>query len=176
MELSLSAASKTYSPVTFPESYPFPLLAYIPEFPQQAGSSQDNVFNPGLGETAIVFLVLILSSSTKHVLNFLEASLDIEGRERFIALLSQFFQVASSILNNDAFPKTWLNVNILAHKVIIRMLEPVATILEKEFIPSPRSEIPFAVNLWKQAFTMLLKLLSSDQLVIEEFSPQVRIL
>jgi dedicator of cytokinesis protein 3 len=42
------------------------------------------------------------------------------------------------------------------------MMEPVATLLEKEFIPSQSSEVPFDDNLWKEAFSMLLKLLSSD--------------
>lgn len=177
MERNLSATSKTSSPVTFPESYPFPLLVYLPDVPKTqpiSPSPQDTVFNPGLGETAIVFLVLILSSSTKHVLNFLEASLDIEGRERFVTLLSHFFKVATSILDHDSFPKTWLNVNILTHKVIIRMMEPISTILVKEFIPGPDADVPFDTNLWKEAFGMLLKLLSSEQLVIEDFSPQKR--
>jgi dedicator of cytokinesis protein 3 len=133
----------------------------------------DSLFNPGLGETAIVFLVLVLSSPKKHILNFLESSLDIEGRDRFVALLSQFFKSATSILENDAFPKTWLNVNILGHKVLMKMMDPIATILEKEFIPAHESGSKFDSNLWREGFYMLLKLLSSDQLVIEEFSPQV---
>lgn len=173
------ATTKATVPVTFPESYPFSLIAYLPDVPKTSHSAStpvaETVLNPGLGETSIVFLVLVLSSPTKHVLDFLESSLDIEGRDRFVALLSQFFKVATSILENDAFPKTWLNVNILAHKVLIKMMDPVATLLEKEFIPPQGSETRFDSHLWKEAFHMLLKLLSSDQLVIEEFSPQVNI-
>lgn len=165
-------------PVTFPESYPFSLLAYLPDTPRGPNNTplpgeSDAVFNPGLGETAIVFLVLILSSPTKHILDFLENSLEIEGRDRFVSLLSHFFNVATSILENDAFPKTWLNVNILAHKVLIKMMDPVAAIMEKEFIPPQESESQFDANLWRECMYMLLKLLSSEQLVIEEFSPQV---
>ncbi|KAJ7262301.1 C2 domain in Dock180 and Zizimin proteins-domain-containing protein [Mycena haematopus] len=167
---------KTTSPVTFPETYPFSLLVQLPENPRNPGTpgtpGPENIFNPGLGETATVFLVLILSSPTKHILNFLELSLDIEGRDRFVALLSQFFKVASSILENDAFPKTWLNINVLAHKVLIKMLEPIATIMEKEFIPAQEAQAQFNAHLWREGFYMFLKLLSSDQLVIEEFSPQ----
>ncbi|KAK0485658.1 hypothetical protein IW261DRAFT_1451404 [Armillaria novae-zelandiae] len=137
-------------------------------------SESDDAFNAGLGETAVVFLVLILSSPSKHILDFLESSLDIEGQERFIALMSQFFKVATSILGNDAFPKSWLNINIMAHKVLIKMMVPISTILEKEFIPPRDSEARFDARLWREAFFMLLKLLSSDQLVIEDFSPQKR--
>ncbi|KAF5386256.1 hypothetical protein D9615_002431 [Tricholomella constricta] len=166
-------------PVTFPESYPFSLLAYLPDAPRGPNNTPlpgegDALFNPGLGETAIVFLVLILSSPTKHILDFLENSLEIEGRDRFVSLLSHFFNVASSILENDAFPKSWLNVNILAHRVLIKMMHPIATIMEKEFIPHQESESQFDANLWRECLSMLLKLLSSDKLVIEEFSPQKR--
>ncbi|KAJ7502758.1 C2 domain in Dock180 and Zizimin proteins-domain-containing protein [Mycena galericulata] len=167
---------KTTIPVTFPESYPFSLLAQLPDGPRSPTTPNtpdtDNLFNPGLGETATVFLVLILSSPTKHILNFLELSLDIEGRDRFVALLSQFFKVATSILENDAFPKTWLNINVLAHKVLIKIMDPIATILEKEFIPPQDAQAQFNAPLWREGFSMFLKLLSSDQLVIEEFSPQ----
>jgi dedicator of cytokinesis protein 3 len=176
MEASLPTLKATM-PDTFPESYPFSLLAYLPNAQRRPSVSLVNqnemLFNPGLGETAIVFLVLILSSPTGHILDFLENSLEFEGKDRFTALLSQFFAVATSILDNEAFPKTWLNVNILAHKVLIKMMDPVAAIMEKEFIPSQDCESQFDSNLWREAFSMLLKLLSSDQLVIEEFSPQV---
>lgn len=165
-------------PVTFPESYPFSLVSLLPNAPRNAphttlASGGSLIFNPGLGETAIVFLVLVLSSPRKHVLNFLESSLEIEGRDNFAALLSQFFKVSASILDNDAFPSSWLNVNILAHKVLIKMMDPVASLLERDFIPDQDATYPFDTRLWREGFYMLLKLLSSEQLVIEEFSPQV---
>lgn len=166
-------------PVTFPESYPFSLVAFLPNA-HRTTTAQANlttagnvIFNPGLGETAIVFLVLVLSSPKKHILDFLESGLEIEGRDNFATLLSQFFRVSSSILDNDAFPSNWLNVNILAHKALIKMMDPVATLLEREFIPEQDGGYQFDSNLWREAFYMLLKLLSSEQLVIEEFSPQV---
>ncbi len=135
----------------------------------------EGIFNAGLGETAIVFLVLVSSSPVKHILDFLESSLDIEGQDRFVTLMLQFFKVATSILDNDAFPKTWLNVNILAHRMLVKMMDPISTILEKEFIPPQDSESQFDAQLWRAAFHMLLKLLSSEQLVIEDFSPQVSV-
>ncbi|KAF8972959.1 cytoplasmic protein [Flammula alnicola] len=170
---------KASVPVTFPESYPFSLLASVPEPPRGVSNAPftqegDTVFYPGLGEAAIVFLVLILSSPPKHVTGFLQSSLDIEGRDRFVALLSQFFKVATSILENDAFPKAWMNVNVLAHKVLIKIMLPIAEIMEKEFIPPQELESTFDANLWREGLHMLLKLLSSEQLMIEDFSPQKR--
>lgn len=165
--------------VTFPESYPFSLAAPLPNTPRSTASAPSitedhNVFNPGLGETAIVFLALILSAPTKHIYNFLESSYDIEGRDNFAALLTQFFKVATSILDNDAWPSTWLNVNVLAHKVLIKMMDPVSTLLKGIFVPPPSDVQQFKSDLWHDAFHMLFKLLSSDQLVIEDFTAQVR--
>ncbi|KAE9401567.1 cytoplasmic protein [Gymnopus androsaceus JB14] len=143
---------KTTVPVVFPESYPFSLLIYLPRSSSNSRrvAEAPQIFNSGLAEAAVVLLVLILSSPPKAILDFLESSLDIEGRDRFITLLSHFFKVSTSILENECFPKTWLNINILAHQVLVKMMGPV------------------------EAFTMLLKLLSSEQLCIEEFSPQKR--
>jgi dedicator of cytokinesis protein 3 len=166
-------------PVTFPESYPFSLMSLLPNAPRNTTSTSltcddSNIFNTGLGETAIVFLSLVLSAPTKHIYNFLESSYDIEGKDNFAALLTQFFKVATSILGNDAWPSTWLNVNILTHKVLIKMMDPVATLLKRIFIPPPSVVTQFKPELWRDAFHMLLKLLSSDQLVIEDFTAQVR--
>ncbi|KAH9485300.1 Dedicator of cytokinesis protein 3 [Psilocybe cubensis] len=170
---------KSSVPVTFPESYPFSLISSLPEPPTGVSNiplTQDGEgeFYPALGEVAVVFLVLILSSPIKYITAFLESSLEIEGRERFVALLSQFFKVATSLLENDAFPKSWMNINILAHKVLIKIMDPIASIMEKEFIPPPELESRFDPSLWREGLHMLLKLLSSEQLMIEDFSPQKR--
>ncbi len=162
-------------PVTFPESYPFSLATQGPKANPTASGSLDvkPEFSPGLGEVAIVILVLILSAPKKHIVMFLESILEIEGRDHLATLLLQFFKVAGSILNNEAFPNSWLNVNILAHRVLLKMMDPVATMFEREFIPNEASGRPFDTSLWKECFYVLLKLLSSEHLVIEEFSPQV---
>ncbi|KAJ2936556.1 hypothetical protein H1R20_g537, partial [Candolleomyces eurysporus] len=173
---SSPSTMKAPVPVIFPESYPFSLVTEFPEDhlsgPVQPHS--EDVMYPSLGETAIVFLALILSAQTKDILSFLEGFCEIEGHDRFVNLLSQFFKLSVSILSNDAFPKTWLNANVLAHKVLVKMMDPVATIMSKEFIPKPGSEDSFDPDLWKETFHMLLKLLSSEHLVIEQFSPQKR--
>ncbi|KAI0940660.1 hypothetical protein AcW1_003797 [Taiwanofungus camphoratus] len=163
-------------PVTFPESYPFSLAAQLPKNTFTVSGSFDVKadFSPGLGETAIVILVLILAAPKKHLLGFFESIVEIEGRDTLAGLLLQTFKVAASILNNDAFPGNWLNVNILAHKELIKMMDPIATLLEREFIPHQQSTWKLDPTLWREGFRVLLKLLSSEQLVIEEFSPQKR--
>lgn len=166
--------------MTFPESYPFSLIAQLPRAPKGFNgvyqAEGQVLFSPAQGETAIVLLVILLSSPKKYLLNFFEAFFEIEGRDNFAALLLQLFRVVTSILDNDAWPGNWLNVNIMAHKVLIKMMDAIAVLLEKHFIPGDDSTFQFHTELWREAFQVLLKLLSSDQLVIEEFSPQVILL
>lgn len=173
------ATLTTNVPVAFPESYPFSLVANFPPVTKssqilETQGDQPSLFNCALAETAIVFLTLILSSPRTHLITFLESSLEIEGKDNFVQLLSRFFKMASSILDNDAWPKNWLNVDILAHKVLLKMFDAIAVLLIREFVPDQHS-FEFNANLWREAFYMLLKLLSSDQLVIEDFSPQVNL-
>ncbi|KAH8828153.1 hypothetical protein DL96DRAFT_1602008 [Flagelloscypha sp. PMI_526] len=154
---------RSHLPVTFPESYPFSLIADLPDAPKTATNSNptsSTAFNTGLGETAVVLLSLLLTTTTDDIKSLLETVLDFEGKDRLV--------------EGDAFPKSWLNVNILAHKVLIKLMDPIAGIMQKQFIPEQEAQTQFDATLWRQAFFMLLKLLSSDQLVIEEFSPQKR--
>lgn len=162
-------------PVTFPESYPFSLVSNLPKSAPNAVGALENkaLYNAGLGETAIVFLTLALSSPRKIWLGSLENIMEIEGPETLAAFLIRMFKVGISILSNDAFPSNWMNANILVHKVLIKIMDPIATILEREFVPEEGSSLAFDINLWREAFHLLFKLLSSEQLVIEEFSPQV---
>ncbi|KAF7376035.1 hypothetical protein MSAN_00018300 [Mycena sanguinolenta] len=145
---------KTTSPVTFPETYPFALLVQLPENlrspPTPGTPSAENTFNPGLGETATVFL------------DGIDLSL----------FCPSFSEWPLRFWRTMRFQKTWLNINVLAHKVLIKMMEPIAAVMEKEFIPAQQDQAQFNAQLWREGFSMFLKLLSSDQLVIEEFSPQ----
>lgn len=170
------STTKAAVPVTFPESYPFSLVTALPE-DRSSGpvyTQKDGAFYPSLGETAIVFLALVLTAPTRHIVAYFQEHFDIEGRDRFVNFLMQFFKTAVSILDNEAFPRAWLNANVLAHKVLVKIMDPIATMLTNEFIPRKGSDYAFDANLWKDAFHMLLKVLSSDHLVIEQFSPQVR--
>ncbi len=164
--------------VTFPQSYPFSLVSKSPNATEAAPATPSEpqpLFNCCLGETSIVFLVLLHSSTTQYLLEFFENALDVEGKDNFSVMMSRLFEVSTSILLNDAFPSNWLNVNIFAHKVILRMMDPISVILKRDFIPNQQHQHQFNSTLWRETFYMLLKLLSSDKLVIEDFSPQVRI-
>lgn len=165
-------------PIAFPESHPFSLLSTLPPtkvLNQDVQVDQPVIFNCALAETAVVFLVLISSAPRNHLINFLESKMDIEGKDKFVYFLSQFFRMAISILSNEPWPKNWLNLDILAHKVLSKIIDPIAFLLIRDFVPEQSSSFEFNATLWREAFYTILKLLSSDQLVIEDFSPQVRL-
>lgn len=165
-------------PIAFPSTYPFSLIANssVPTRTLVNGVLHEtpNYFNSGLGEAAIVLIVLLLSSPRKDIISFLEATLEIEGPEKLARMFTTIFSVITSILGNEAFPSKWLNVNILAHKLTLKLVEPIASLMIRNFIPEQPQSHDFNQTLWYDYFYMLLKLLSSPQLVIEEFSPQVR--
>lgn len=172
------ATTPSAYPISFPSSYPFTLVAngtttsktivngVVREIP--------DLFNCGLGETAVVFLVLILASTPKDLHNFFELTLDIEGLTNLTRLLGSMLTISTSILSNDAFPNQWLNVNVLAHVTLLKLSEPIGAMLVRHYVPQQDSGEAFDTNLWFDYLHMLLKLLSSEHLVIEEFSPQVR--
>ena len=171
------ATSPSTALVIFPESYPFSLIAQLPRVPKGFNGVYQNdgqvLFSPVQGEIGIVLLVILLSTPKKYLLNFFEGVFEIEGRDNFAALLLQLFRVATSILENEAWPANWLNVNIMAHKVLVKMMDAVAVLLERRFIPTDDDTFQFNTQLWTEAIQVLLKLLSSEHLVIEEFSAQV---
>ncbi|EPQ25943.1 uncharacterized protein PFL1_06398 [Pseudozyma flocculosa PF-1] len=114
------------------------------------------------------------ASTVPHLASFLEEERDLGGHELCGKFLSNFFEVASSILLNEAFPATWLNINILAHQMVLKMADPLAAMLVRDFIPPADRSPSFDTELWRSGLGMLLTLLSSEQLVIEQFKPQRR--
>ncbi len=122
-----------------------------------------------------MFIAMILISTSKDLLTFFEMTLEIERRNNLTRLLIMVFAVGASILNNDAFPSSWLNVDILARKTLLKLAEPIAVILTRDFIPgaSETTDHDFDQSLWFDFIQLILTILSSNQLVIEELSPQV---
>ena len=173
-------------PVIFPATYPFPLIARppagqpapvaMPSSRRHRRRPRTDFLNCGLGEIAAVLNVLLMLSPSKHLSSFLDEQLDLEGPSATATFLEHYFEVADSLLNNGAYPSTWLNFNVLTHQMILKMIDPIAHLMVREFIPSAPDQKPdsFDTDLWTAGFTTLLNLLSSPQLVIEDFKPQRR--
>nr|CDI52117.1 related to dedicator of cytokinesis protein 3 [Melanopsichium pennsylvanicum 4] len=171
-------------PVIFPSSYPFPLVAKRPQGNASVVSGPSSrrnrrrdrteFLNCGLVEISAVLMVLIVLSPRKHLSSFLDEERDLGGDERMAKILFDFFEVATSVLSYEAFPSTWLNLNIFSHQMLLKMADPLASVMVRHFIPAAEQSETFDTALWRSCLTMLLTLLSSDQLVIEQFKPQRR--
>lgn len=173
-------------PVIFPSTSSFPLIARYPEGTShgsvrpsstrrnQPSSAHHEFLNCGLGEIAAVLSVLIMLSPAKHLAGFLDEQLDLEGPKKLVRFLENFFKVATSIIINEAFPSTWLNINVLAHQMVLKMASPLSALMIRDFVPTADESESFNTHLWKACLDMLLALLSSEQLTIEQFQPQRR--
>lgn len=168
-------------PIPFPASYPFSLISEATTttsrtFINGVLHHKPNYYNCGLAEVAVVFIAMVLISTSKDLLTFFEMTLEIERRNNLTRLLTSVFAMGTSILNNDAFPNSWLNIDILSRKTLLKLTEPIAMILTRDFIPaaSEAAEHDFDQSLWFDFIHLLLTILSSNQLIIEELSPQVR--
>ncbi|MCJ1338655.1 hypothetical protein MMC09_003944 [Bachmanniomyces sp. S44760] len=139
----------------FPSIYPFP------HRPIQQGAK----FN----ETLIELAALLASLSNKPLPEYLPSL-----EESFGDILSTALEVCLSILSGEAFPESWLTLNVFHHRSILRTLESLYNILSTTFLPSPDDADDFPTELWRAFFTTLLKLVRSSALALETFPEQKR--
>lgn len=161
------------TPPVFVSSYPFSLLSVPPEQRQRHQAAEPS-FVAGLGELAAIFVALVLLAPKKVLVNYFESMLEVEGKDNFARTLTAVFRFAKGVLENEAYPPDWLNINVLAHRMCLKLVEPLADLLEDAFVPAQSESFAFNTSLWRDFFALLLRLLSSPQLAIEDFSPQKR--
>ncbi|GAA5913444.1 hypothetical protein JCM6882_001962 [Rhodosporidiobolus microsporus] len=177
------ASIPTTVPVVFPSTYPISLLSFPAEYARRqtspigersAGRDEKEMWptlRTAVGEAACVFLTLVHLTPRKFLVNWLEATLEIEG-DTFSRQLGQIFRVSRAILEHEAFPADWLNITAFAHRVILKLADPVADMLVREYVPPTQASFKFNTGLWRDFFGMHLRLLASPQMTIEEFPPQ----
>ncbi|KAL9083637.1 MAG: hypothetical protein Q9165_008452 [Trypethelium subeluteriae] len=88
--------------------------------------------------------------------------------------LLQALQTYKSILDCDAFPRSWLSVHVFHHKSAIRSLEQFADTLLASFLPDPENADDFVTEVWRAFFDTLIGLIASDALALETFPEQKR--
>ncbi|PLW31687.1 hypothetical protein PCASD_10913 [Puccinia coronata f. sp. avenae] len=215
--LGTTASVISSVPIVFPATYPFLLLNSLPPKPNlhsshpmgnpndpnnHAYGGQQNsppTVQNALGEIAVVMITMIMLAPTRMLKNHFELMLEVEGKVNFGKFLSKIFKAFYSILKNVSFPSNWLNMNVISHKAILKLLEVVSKILQREFIPASFQEHEqtkrltklkragqlsedqegsgkerFDSNLWSDFFVLNHGLLSSKLLIIEEYPPQKR--
>lgn len=128
-----------------------------------------------LGEVAAVILVLLVVQPTDGIKAFLDEQLEVEGKDNLNRTLLSLFEASSSILRFEAFPRHWLNISLLAHTAILKCLKLLTGTMVALNVPASPSADTFNIPLWNACFQAQFLLLSSDQVIIESFSPQVRV-
>ncbi len=101
--------------------------------------------------------------------------LDIEGIETCSTTLELLYDVCMSIIRFDAFPRQWLTLSLMCFQAILRILEPIADLMDGEaFNPPVRDAERFDVQLWTKCFELLCVLCGSDELALEDQTQQRR--
>lgn len=129
--------------------------------------------NNTLGEIAAVILVLLIVQPTDGIKAFLDEQLEVEGAANLNRTLLALFNAASSILRFEAFPRDWLNVSLLAHTAVLKCLRLLSSTMFASNFGDLTAQASVDSGLWNACLETHLQLLSSDQVVIESFGPQV---
>lgn len=172
-QASSSALSTTQANTThlvFPVAHPCPLFTPARLHGPDAPSSRSPL-QAIKGEIAAVASVLVHVAEPATLVNFLQSTLDVEGHHACSRTMSSIMRTFRSFVRHEAFPATWLNISMLAHKSAMRVLVPALDLLVKKFVPDRRMASTFDSSLWRIFFELLLTLSASQSLLIEDFSP-----
>lgn len=152
---STPRSQKNTLSLLFPSSYPFP--------------SKPTTTEAEFDE-ALVEILGVLAAITNLPINITP---DLPKPE-LATFLFDTLQVFLSFLDGEAFPSSWLSVNIYHHRATMKALEKVCSILIDSFLPDPDEADDFNTELWRSFFDALLKLVGSDSLALETFPEQKR--
>lgn len=100
-------------------------------------------------------------------------SIGLHGSDLNLYILA-ILDVQQSIIDCDAYPRTWLSLHIYHHRSLLVILTYIASILVQTFLPVPEQAEDFDMELWKAYFSTLLKLVTSEALALETFPEQKR--
>lgn len=92
--------------------------------------------------------------------------------------LSQYINSALSVLHsllqNHAYPSTWLSLHIYHHSSALAVLEHLFSILTSSYLPDPEAADTFDTRLWKFFLDTIFMLVTSPALTLELFPEQKR--
>lgn len=139
------------------------------------GLASPGTYVSGLAECATVVITLILATPRRNILNWLVETLDIEGIQAVSRTMRSIFDFCSSLIRFEAFPRQWLTLSLMCFRGVLRLLDPIAELLDREaFIPDVKDADSFDVELWMSCFGLLCELCGSDELALEDHTQQRR--
>ncbi|KAF2479260.1 hypothetical protein BDY17DRAFT_305256 [Neohortaea acidophila] len=151
-------AKKSFS-LLFPCTYPFPT---------KSTPNEITVDEARLELTAL----LAATMTSQHRLHFDTSQVDVA------AVLLQCLKVQQSVLNGEAFSKTWLSLYVVHHRFVItgleRIYEALVDLLPHTSGADMADAIEFDTDLWRAFFDTLFMAVSSPALAMETFPEQKR--
>lgn len=144
-----------YLSLLFSKSFPFQLKA----------SKTSQKFDEVLVELSAIMAATAAIPNPKR--------LRLKGLE-LTNFLSQAFEVHTSILNCEAYPKHWFSMHVYNHRATVKSLEYLASLMIDKLLPAPDDAESFDTRMWENFFMTLLKVVSSDALALETVPEQKR--
>jgi dedicator of cytokinesis protein 3 len=150
-----SIKTRTFT-MLFPSTYPLP---------SKTSECQEHY------DEALLELSALVATISKVRSGSLPKSIRNEGLDNYIM---STLSVLRSLLNNDAYPESWLSLRTYHHSSALNVLRYLSALLTTHFIPSPEDAENFDMQLWKMYLETLLSLISSPSLTLEAFPEQKR--
>jgi dedicator of cytokinesis protein 3 len=172
---SAAKEPQTRLSLLFPTSYPFPSKPIA----HHRGTHEHEFFSEPLLELSAI-LSAISTSPTGLQLELAASSSSSSGNDDdedpLATLIQDVLAVHLSLLNNAAFPPSWLTTHIHTHRTTLTTLQSLAPLLLNHYLPPPSDAGLQAYNtpLWRTFFSTLLALLRSPALALETFPEQKR--
>ena len=149
---------RTFS-MLFPTTFPFP---------EKKTPAEIDVDEAMLEMSALLAAAL----TTQKRLYFDASVVDVPG------VLLQALKASQSILNCEAFPRSWVSLHVSHHRFAIRSLQRIQEILLEWipdiYAPNANEAFEFDTNIWRQFFETLFAAVSSPALAMETFPEQKR--
>ncbi|KAK4057123.1 Deoxycytidine kinase 1 [Microbotryomycetes sp. JL221] len=172
-------SSGSMIPLLLPLSLPVPLLSRSVTGGAKDSSSQGDHaedLTAASADTACAILGLLQTAPVKVLINWMDALLEVEGRDNFARILAQIFQTLKTFISNAIIPERCVNLRVLTHHTTLKLATSVADFLERDFIPSSThsQSAAFKTGLWRDFFEMVLALANSPLLAAEHLRAQER--
>lgn len=150
-------SGKSSLSLLFPNAYPF----------VSKPTNRDDSFDEALVElAALMSTISTAAPPDAQAMNFQDQDLT--------TYIVSVMEVQRSLLESEAFPQSWLSLNIYHHRSAMKILEYISGILMQSFLPDPEHAESFSMELWRAFFMTLLKLVGSETLALETFPEQKR--
>lgn len=194
--------------IPFPVLYPFSSTTTVTK-PNSKSSTLDitPLISSGLLDVSVIILELFNVIPAHEWKEYLIRMIEDQGARRTSMMIREVCRVCLAILHGEGIssdqedellqgldssmfkkiaaarciPRTWLNLNMVAHQVVISsVLIPVSELIAEDYFPlepKPDSQLELDVNnsimaLWETVLTTTLSVISSPELEIGRFLPQ----